>query len=106
MRYAVFVVSLLLTTACAKLGPGPPPVDADFLAEVIADLHLAQALSDQVPVVLRDSMEVVYFDKVLADYDLTRPEFDSLMWIVRREPAWIDTVYTRAGVRVSRDLVE
>lgn len=106
MRYAVFVVSLLIVAACAKPGPGSPPVDADFLSEVIADLHLAQALSDQVPVVLRDSMETVYFEKVLADYGLTRQEFDSLIWIVRSEPAWIDTIYTRAGVRVSRDIVE
>lgn len=75
------------------------------MARVIADLSLAEGLVAEVPVIVRDSMQAVYFDSVLAEHDLTRPAFDSLLWIVRREPAWIDSVYTEAGNIVAREMV-
>lgn len=95
----------LLPLGCANVNPGPPPVDVDRLATVVAELNLAQSVSSQAPVIVRDSIQAVYFDKVLADHDLTRPEFDSLMWIVREEPVWIDTIYSRAGEIVARRMV-
>lgn len=91
---------------CGRGKPGPPPIDTELISRVVADLSLAQALIAQVPILVRDSMQSVYHDSVLADYGLTRSEFDSIMWIVRREPLWIDSVYTRAGDIVSRELAE
>ena len=95
----------LLLLGCANMNPGPPPIDVDRLASVVAELNLAQSVSSQAPVIVRDSIQAVYFEKVLADHDLTRPEFDSLMWIVRREPVWVDSVYSRAGEMVARRMV-
>jgi hypothetical protein len=99
-------VLALLCCGCAESGPGPPPVDAPFLAQVVADLHLAQSLINEVPIAVRDSMQAAYYDSTLAEHGLTRAEFDSLMWIVRREPAWVDSVYTRAGAIVATEMVE
>ena len=96
----------LLTVGCADINPGPPPVEAERLARVVADLTIAQSLVAQVPILVRDSMQTVYYENVLADHGLTRPEFDSLMWIVRSEPAWIDSIYTHAGSLVSREMLE
>jgi hypothetical protein len=73
---------------------------------VVADLHLAQSLVNEVPIAVRDSMQTIYYDSTLAEHGLTRAEFDSLMWIVRREPAWIDSVYTRAGAIVATEMIE
>jgi hypothetical protein len=95
----------LFLLGCANVDPGPPPVDVDLLATVVAELNLAQSVSSQAPVIVRDSIQAVYFDEVLADHDLTRPEFDSLMWIVREEPVWVDTIYSRAGEIVARRMV-
>ena len=102
----LFALLVALFAGCASLDPGPPPVDTDSLAATIADLQLAQSLVGEVPIVIRDSMQSVYYESVLADHGLTRPSFDSLMWLVRREPAWIDTVYARAGEIIAREMIE
>ena len=97
---------LALAVGCAGLDPGPPPVATEPLARLIADLHLAQSLVSEIPIVVRDSMQSVYYEAVLAEHGYDRRSFDSVMWLVRQEPAWIDTVYARAGEIVAREMVE
>ncbi len=106
IRRSPVLILFILACGCANVNPGPPPVDTDKLSRVIADLNLAQSLAGEIPVLVRDSMEALYYDSVLADYGYTRTEFDSLMWIVRQEPVWIDSIYARAGVIVARGMVE
>ena len=107
MRYhTACLLFCLLTAACANVDPGDPPVDTAKLAQVLAELHLAESLVAEVPVVVRDSVQSVYYESVLADHGYTRAEFDSIMWIIRSEPIWIDSLYTQAGVIVARDMVE
>lgn len=106
IRSLPVLLLLLSLTHCANVDPGPPPVDVERMSRIIAELNLAQSLTGQVPIVVRDSVQAAYFDAVLADYDLTRPEFDSIMWLIRTEPTWIDTLYSRAGEIVARDMVE
>ena len=69
---------------------------------MVADLQLAEAITAEIPVLLRDSMREVYFDRTLAENGTTRAEFDSLLWIIRQEPAWIDSLYTQVGEELSR----
>lgn len=87
----------LLFVACAQDGPGPAPDDVGELAQVVAELQLADALTLNVPVVLRDSVRDAYYDRVLADHGMDRAAFDERMWTMRREPEWVDTLYTRVG---------
>ena len=101
---ALFATVVALA-GCANVDPGPPPVDTARMARIIADLNLSEGLVAEVPVIVRDSMQAVYFDKVLGEHGLTREQFDSIMWVIRREPAWIDSVYTRAGEIVAREMV-
>ena len=97
---------VLILAGCADVDPGPPPVDLDRLSETLAELQLAESLAAEVPVILRDSMQSVYYDSVLAEHGYTRETFDSLMWIVRSEPVWIDSLYTRAGIIVAMEMIE
>ncbi|WP_420457956.1 DUF4296 domain-containing protein [Neolewinella sp.] len=103
---ATLLLLLGLAAGCASLDPGPPPVDAETLAELIADLQLGQSLVNEIPIVVRDSMQRVYYESILADHGYTRQSFDSVMWLVRQEPVWIDTVYARAGEIIAREMVE
>jgi predicted metal-dependent HD superfamily phosphohydrolase len=98
--------ALYLLTSCASPDAGKCPVDLDELAPLIADLQLADALTTEVPVNVRDSMREVYFDNVLAQYGSDRRSFDSLTWIVRTEPAWVDELYTKVGVLLAKEEVE
>lgn len=94
--FALFLT--LWLAGCASPDAGPPPVDLDLLAPLMADLQVADALATEIPVVVRDSIRQVYFDRVLADYGTDRAGFDSLTWIVRREPVWIDSLYEKVNV--------
>lgn len=98
-----FLIAVLVSlTACTSPGAGDCPVDLDIIAPVMTELHLAESLSTEVPIQVRDSVEQVYFDRVLEDHQLSRKSFDSLMWIVRQEPAWVDSLYTRVGEALAR----
>lgn len=91
----------LLCHACANPGPGDPPAAIERLVPVVRELQLAEALSSEIPAIVRDSMRGVLYDKVLADHGLDRAAFDSLLWRVRAEPAWIDSLYAKVGEQLS-----
>lgn len=91
------LTGLAFLPACADPGPGDSPVDLPAFAPVVADLHVAEAMSIEVPIQVRDSITEAYFDRTLADHGMERAEFDSLSWIVRREPEWVDSLYTIVG---------
>ena len=101
-RLSGFTLSLFLLQACAQPGAGPPPLNIGEIAPLVADLQLAEAIAAEIPVLLRDSMREVYFDRTLAENGTTRAELDSLLWIIRQEPAWIDSLYTQVGEELSR----
>lgn len=101
-----FHLPFLLLTACASPGPPPAPPETETLAPIVAELQLAEAMATEVPVLIRDSMRQVFFDQTLADHGLDREKFDSLLWIVRAEPVWIDSLYSRVGVLLTRMDVE
>lgn len=58
---------------------------------------MAEALTGEIPVLVRDSLRNLMYDSVLADHNLDRLTFDSLLWIVRAEPIWVDSLYTKVG---------
>ncbi|NJC25378.1 DUF4296 domain-containing protein [Neolewinella antarctica] len=106
MKFLPTLLFPVLLCTCASASVGDPPVDLNALAPILTDLQLAESLTNEVPVVLRDSMREVYYDNVLSDHQTTRAEFDSLMWIVRQEPVWVDSLYTQVGEMLSVRAVE
>ena len=81
-------------------------VEVHEITPVIAEMQLAEALTGEVPVVVRDSMREVYMQSILKEHGLNQEEFDSIMWLVRQEPIWIDSVYSKAGEIISRMQVD
>lgn len=102
MRILTVLILLAILSACVAPASPPPPPEATYLAPVVADLQIAEALTGEVPVLLRDSMRDVFYDRTLADHDLDRATFDSLLWIVRAEPEWIDSLYSQVGVILAK----
>lgn len=106
MKYWRLTFLLLVVTACAQPGPGEPPVALEEFAPLIAELQLAQGLTNEIPVIVRDSMREVYYDAVLAEFGTNRAAFDSTLWLVRQEPEWVDSLYTRVGDILSKKQAE
>lgn len=104
-RTPFLLLALHLFTSCASPDAGECPVDLDKLAPLVSDLQLAEALTTEIPVPVRDSMREVYFDNVLTEYGSDRRSFDSLTWIVRSEPAWVNELYTKVGVLLAKEEV-
>ncbi len=103
MKRFLLLLSLAVFTRCTSPDAGPPPVDLDMLAPLMADLQVAEALATEVPVLVRDSMRETYFDRVLADHQTDRATFDSLTWIIREEPSWVDSLYARVTVLLAKE---
>ncbi|MEL7162422.1 MAG: DUF4296 domain-containing protein [Bacteroidota bacterium] len=102
MRAGIPLLLACLLTTCAQPDAGPPPVDVVELSVVLTELQLAEALTNELPIIFRDSIREDYYDNVLADHGTTRQEFDSLMWLVRQEPAWVDSLYSRVSDRMAK----
>lgn len=102
MTRPTLLILFLSFAACTSPGAGDCPVDLDMMAPLMTDLHLAEALSTEVPIQVRDSMQEVYFNKVLEEYQISRESFDSLMWVIRQEPVWVDSLYARVGVALTK----
>lgn len=106
MKHRILAILLVVFVACAKPGPGEPPFNLERLAPLIAELQIAEGITNEVPVVVRDSMRQVYYDAVLHEFSTNRTEFDSLLWLVRQEPAWVDSLYTKVGDILSKRQAE
>lgn len=104
-KYFLFLLLLLLTN-CAESGPPPLPPEVDYLVPVVTELQLAEALTGEIPVMVRDSIRDVFYDQTLADHGMDRERFDSLLWVVRAEPVWIDSLYSRVGTELARRSAE
>ncbi|MGB3548173.1 MAG: DUF4296 domain-containing protein [Saprospiraceae bacterium] len=97
---AALVLLLLVTAACGR-SAGEVPLDKDRLAAALADLHLAEGLIQDSPFAFRDSLKEGYYEHVLADHGMTPVELDSLMWIVRSDPRYIEQVYEAVNNRLN-----
>ena len=97
MRFLTYLLLCYSLFQCAEAQIGTPPSDVAWLAPIVADLHLAEAMTNEIPILVRDSMREVMYDNILAEHELNRPAFDSIMWEMRREPVWLDSLYTRVG---------
>lgn len=96
------LILVFLAQGCVSPDAGPPPVDLEKIAPVLVDLQIAEALSAEVPVLIRDSVKQVYYHRVLKDYEMSQATFDSLTWIIRQEPIWVDSLYTRVGILLAK----
>ena len=98
----LFILCFIFLTGCTPDVLGPAPVDVEKMSLVLTDLQIAESLKAEVPSKLRDSMQTVYEDNILADHGLNRTSFDSLMWIIRKEPEWVAEVFALVNDNLAR----
>ena len=93
LKYSCWLACLGLVVACAEPDAGPTPAEVQNLAPVLAELHLLEGLINELPISLRDSMRAEWYVQVLDKYQMTLGELDSLTWMMRSEPEWLEATY-------------
>ena len=93
LKYSCWLACLGLVVACAEPDAGPAPAEVQNLAPVLAELHLLEGLINELPMGLRDSMRTDWYVQVLDKYQMTLAELDSLTWMMRSEPEWLEATY-------------
>ncbi len=96
MRFALFLFALLLLGACGKEETWEPPIAGEELPAVVADLLILEAAIKELPNRSRDSLSVIYYERVLGTYSYTLDEFQqSLRWM-QEDPTRMTEVYNEA----------
>ncbi len=71
------------------------PVGEEVLIQVLADIHLADAMIQENSVRARkDSLYVAYYGRIFAQHNITEEAFDESMEIIRRDPEILHGLYT------------
>lgn len=97
MHKILFTCTLLFTCSCTPAGVGKAPVDIERLADLVADLHLMEGLTGELATSIRDSVKQEFAKNIIADHGYRQTEFDSIMWIVRTEPEWVDELFQKVS---------
>ncbi|MEM7572482.1 MAG: DUF4296 domain-containing protein [Bacteroidota bacterium] len=106
LKYRCWLAALWLLVACAEPNAGPTPAEVQKLAPILAELHLLEALINELPLSLRDSMRVEWYQNVLSDQQMTLAELDSLSWLMRSEPEWLESTYREVQEELARRSAE
>jgi len=62
------------------------PIEEQRMALIIADLHIAEAALQNVYASKKDSLSKIYYQQVYDIHEIDRPELDSAMAVLHRNP--------------------
>lgn len=71
------------------------PIKEDKLVDIIRDIHIAEAAMQNLIGITKDSMGEIYYQKTLDLHGVSRPDFDTSMAILRREPDRLGLIYDK-----------
>lgn len=106
IKYGCWLACLGLLISCAEPDAGPTPAEVQELAPLLADLHLLEAMINELPVGLRDSIRQDWYRQTLDDHQMSFATFDSLSWLMRSEPEWIEHTYRDVQEELARRAAE
>ncbi|MEM1219239.1 MAG: DUF4296 domain-containing protein [Bacteroidota bacterium] len=71
------------------------PIEEEKMALILADIHIAEAALQNVYASKKDSLSAVYYQQVYDIHKIDRPELDSAMAVLYRNPNLQLDVYNR-----------
>ena len=102
----LFLLALILLgiTACQqkKSISGDEFIEREVLVDVLADIHLADGLSNDRKFHRRydvDSIDIL--SPILEKYQVTRQMFDTTMYVYTRNPELLDQVYSEVLIKLN-----
>ena len=91
--FCICIIFLLTHTQCKQ--ESPLPIPPSQLIEVLADIHLAEAAAQSLPLKTKDTTLTMYYKQVFEIHDVSQQDFDSTMVILKSKPKWLKAVYEK-----------
>ena len=105
IRYILFLAFLILNGGC-KEDKGTPIIKKDRMVEILADIHLVQAVLDQEPMFPQGAKREYYYCNIFERHEVTEEEFDSAITWYAANMDIFEQVYAEVIARLEREKAE
>jgi hypothetical protein len=93
MKYTLFFLFSICLLSCKN--EGKAPLSADTFADILTDMHIAEAAAEGEFTMTKDSLLKTYYGQILKKHNVSSVDFDSTMAVYSRQPAAFDSVYSQ-----------
>ena len=101
----LFLAFLILGGGC-KENRGTPVIKKDRMVEILADIHLTQAVLDQEPMFLQGAKKEYYYCHIFERHGVTEELFDSAVTWYAANMDIFEQVYVEVIARLERKKAE
>lgn len=95
MQKLHWILLTLVLFSCCTPEQVESPLEEEVLANVIADIHIAEAALQSVSAYFKDSMSTVYYDQIFTIHNVTEEDFLLAMELMREDPKKLVDVYAK-----------
>ena len=96
MRFSALVFAFFTFAACSEEAP-VLPLGEEKMAHILADVHLAEAAIRNATGADKDSLEQLYYKRIMEIHQISRQDYDSTLYLIQMNPDRIVRVYNRAS---------
>ncbi len=93
MRFAWWAPVLAITLCCCSAKTADTPIDIKKMAQIVADVHVAEAALQNYNTTLRDSLMQVYYEQIFYIHKISQEDFIKTMDQIKQDPANIEALY-------------
>ena len=103
--YMLFLSFLILGGGC-KVNRGAPVIEKDKMVEILADIHLTQAVLDQESMFLQGAKKEYYYCNIFERHGVTEELFDSAIAWYATNMDIFEQVYVEVIAKLEREKAE
>jgi hypothetical protein len=100
-RYVLLIFVSLFTTISCKESSGMA-MSEEKLAQLLSDLHMAEAYVEGETESIRDSLAKKYTVQIFKKHGVTEAQFDTTMGWLARRPKLLEMVYKKVTFQVEK----
>jgi hypothetical protein len=102
MKYSIIALFFLFALILSCQNEGKAPVSAATFANILTDMHIAEAAAEGEFTPVKDSILKIYMAQILTKHGVSRPDFDSTLTVYSRQPVAFDSVYAQVFRQIQK----
>jgi len=102
----VFLLAFLLLSGGCKVNRGKPVINREKMVEILADIHLTQAVLDQDPRLPKGTRKEYYYCNIFERHGVTEELFDSAIGWYAANLDIFEQVYKEVVARLEQERKE